>query len=179
LSRLITTFDEVPPYRPNAIHIASDHGVSLFKTCTAEVFRPVFGFRKPRKLSCPRPARTPPSTFLFLHLHLSNSPGRRAPLPAKGVSQNPSDGKYQPMAYRLLIHSSKRGALRARKHALAEGQDSAALSAAVYKPARSALSTVVVNKSSHRANLFCDAKKPRFLRVSRRTWATILRRSGI
>jgi len=44
LSRLITTFDEVPPYRPNAIHIASDHGVSLFKTCTAEVFRPVPGY---------------------------------------------------------------------------------------------------------------------------------------
>src|SRR5215475_10071758 len=26
-----------------------------------------------------RPARTPPSTFLFLHLHLSNSPGPEDP----------------------------------------------------------------------------------------------------
>jgi hypothetical protein len=45
---------------------------------------------------------------------------------------------------------------------LAKGQSSAALSGAVYKPARSALSTVVVNKSSHQAAEFCTAKKSRF-----------------
>jgi hypothetical protein len=39
LNRLITTFDEVPPYLLNAIHIANNDGVT-FKTCTAEVFRP-------------------------------------------------------------------------------------------------------------------------------------------
>ena len=39
LNRLITTFDEVPPYLSPAIHIADDDGVT-FKTCTAEVFRP-------------------------------------------------------------------------------------------------------------------------------------------
>src|SRR6202012_2187738 len=39
LNRLITTFDEVPPYLPPAIHIADDDGVT-FKTCTADVFRP-------------------------------------------------------------------------------------------------------------------------------------------
>src|SRR5215475_6481641 len=31
-----------------------------------------------------RPARTPPSTFLFLHLHLSNSPGSENPTPRGG-----------------------------------------------------------------------------------------------
>jgi len=46
-----------------------------------------------------------------------------------------------------------------------------------YRPARSCLSTVIVNKSSHRAPYFRDAKKPRFLRTLRRTWATFLRRS--
>ena len=40
MNRPITTFDEVPPSIA-AIHIAGDHGVTLFKTCTAEVFRPV------------------------------------------------------------------------------------------------------------------------------------------
>ena len=38
-----------------------------------------------------------------------------------------------------------------------------------YKPARSELSTVVVNKSSHRFGESCGAKKSRFLRTSRRT----------
>lgn len=40
MNRLITTFDEVPPYLSYAIHIAYDDGVT-FETCTAEVFRPV------------------------------------------------------------------------------------------------------------------------------------------
>lgn len=45
LNRLITTFDEVPPLLAeanmlSAIHIADNDGVT-FKTCTAEVFRPV------------------------------------------------------------------------------------------------------------------------------------------
>src|SRR3954452_19285447 len=39
LNRLITTFDEVPPYLLSAIHIAINDGVT-FETCTAEVFRP-------------------------------------------------------------------------------------------------------------------------------------------
>jgi hypothetical protein len=40
---------------------------------------------------------------------------------------------------------------------------------AVYKPAQSSLSTVVVNKSSHHRGESCTAKKSRFLRTSRRT----------
>ena len=38
-----------------------------------------------------------------------------------------------------------------------------------YRPARSSLSTVDVNKSSHHAALFSAARRPRFLRTSRRT----------
>src|SRR5206468_8510748 len=67
LNRLITTFDEVPPYLSPAIHIADDDGVT-FKTCTAEVFRPASTPSEPRFLQQSRLARTPPSTFLFLHL---------------------------------------------------------------------------------------------------------------
>ena len=80
-NRLITTFDEVPPFfasrsrQPSAIHIVDSDGVT-FKTCTAEVFRPA---PIPKHQLAPnvrrsRPARTPPSTFLFLHLNLSNNP---------------------------------------------------------------------------------------------------------
>jgi len=81
LNRLITTFDEVPPLLTeanllSAIHIADNDGVT-FETCTAEVFRPVPTWKP--KLSNSRPARTPPSTFLFLHLYLSNSPEPKAP----------------------------------------------------------------------------------------------------
>src|SRR5689334_1272335 len=51
---------------------------NLFKTCTAEVFvRSRMLKTEVSKYS--RPARTPPSTFLFLHLHLSNSPGPENP----------------------------------------------------------------------------------------------------
>jgi len=50
------------------------------KTCTAEVFRPASTLRHqlaPNDFRS-RPARTPPSTFLFLHLNLSNNPMREA-----------------------------------------------------------------------------------------------------
>jgi hypothetical protein len=50
LNRLITTFDEVPPYLSPAIHIADDDGVT-FKTCTAEVFRPASTTQKPKSSS--------------------------------------------------------------------------------------------------------------------------------
>jgi hypothetical protein len=49
LNRLITTFDEVPPYLWPAIHIADDDGVT-FKTCTAEVFRPASTPENPSSL---------------------------------------------------------------------------------------------------------------------------------
>jgi hypothetical protein len=54
-------------------------------------------FTKTRGFREPRSARTPPSTFLFLHLHLSNSPGPESPTPVAGRSAKPRfDGKSQP-----------------------------------------------------------------------------------
>src|SRR5207237_645871 len=41
------------------------------KHCPPQSSRPI---SDKSRSSHPRPARTPPSTFLFLHLHLSNSP---------------------------------------------------------------------------------------------------------
>jgi hypothetical protein len=49
------------------------------------------------------------------------------------------------------------------------GQCSAALSGRGYKLARSALSTVIVNKSSHHVQIFAVRKSPRFFGALRRT----------
>src|SRR3954452_15152328 len=95
-NRLITTFDEVPPYLSPAIHIEDDDGVT-FETCTAEVFRPA-SMRGNRSSHSSRLARTPPSTFLFLPLHLSNSPGPKDPASLTGsLAKHSPDDKSQPM----------------------------------------------------------------------------------
>jgi hypothetical protein len=71
-----------------AIHIAVDHGVSFFKTCTAEVFRPV-----PINENTRFP-RTETRKDSAVHVSLSSSslvkqPGAEAPLPVLGAPQNP------------------------------------------------------------------------------------------
>ena len=56
------------------------------KTCTAEVFRPapIPKHQLAPNASKSRPARTPPSTFLFLHLNLSNNPTSKRRPPQGG-----------------------------------------------------------------------------------------------
>src|SRR6185437_7478389 len=95
LNRLITTFDEVPPFIETRFTSPLDHGVTLFKTCTAEVFRPVsneesrsFLIFETRKDSA-------------VHVSLSSSspvkqPGTRRSPPSpkgKGISKDSFDGK--------------------------------------------------------------------------------------
>jgi len=62
-----------------AIHIAGNDGVTY-----VNVYRRSLSSgpetRKPKFSSIRDHARTPPSTFLFLHLHLSNSPGPEGPI---------------------------------------------------------------------------------------------------
>jgi hypothetical protein len=72
-SRPITTFDEVPPL----IAWLDDQGVDL-KRETAEV-----SSDRISPLTGARSTGTPPSTFLFLPIHLSNSPGPSGPLSAE------------------------------------------------------------------------------------------------
>ena len=153
----------------DTIHIANDHGVSLFKTCTAEVFRPIPIYENAR-FSCLEIRKDS-----AVHVSLSSSslvkqPGTRRPH-SRGREVRKTLFRRQMTTdfHRLLLHSSKRGASRARKHALACGPMQRRAQWAVYRPARSSLSTVIVNKSSHRASYFCAAKKPRFLEGPRRT----------
>ena len=132
MNRLITTFDEVPPYLLNAIHIANNDGVT-FKTCTAEVFRPA---SLPESRSSQVIETRKDSA---VHVSLSSSslvkqPGFENPSPIAGsfpsleLFRRPhstaNDNRLSSAVDSLILVRS----LRARQLALALGQDSAALS---------------------------------------------------
>jgi hypothetical protein len=135
-----------------------DHGVTFFKTCTAEVFRPVsidenrsFQVIETRKDSA-------------VHVSLSSSslvkqPGVRKPLSQwLGASQDPhstaNDNRWKSAVDSLILVRSFTGT----KTCLGLGPRQRRAQWAVYKPARSALSTVVVNKSSDPRREFCNAE---------------------
>ena len=85
LARRYIHIDEVQHVSPRVIAHERRHGVVPRNVYRRSLVRPLFSrgtifrcFRRSRK----RSARTPPSTFLFLPIHLSNSPGIMAiPLP--------------------------------------------------------------------------------------------------
>ena len=161
MNRLITTFDEVPPYISPTIHIAGDDGVTLFKTCTAEVFRPtpkvenrsfqVFEIRKDSAV----------------HVSLSSSslvkqPGVRGPqLPRLGGSGRPhstaNDNRWIPAVDSLISMRSFTGT----KTCLGQEPRQCRAQWSGYRPAQSVLSTPVVNKSSHRMRESRGPKKSR------------------
>ena len=90
------------------------------------------------RLQHARFARTPPSTFLFLHLHLSNSPGRKPQLSIV-ESENLSIRRQTPTEdYRLGLHASQWRASKTRQHAKAKSQGIAALSGRVIGPSHQA-----------------------------------------
>src|SRR4029077_661969 len=120
LNRLITTFDEVPPFFVSrSRHAACDshrgqRWCNLFKTCTAEVFRPIskdenrsFQVFEIRKDYAVHVSLSTPS--------LVKQPGAETPLPITGVfSRKPPKGPFRILTrrqmttdgYRLLSHSS-------------------------------------------------------------------------
>ena len=160
MNRLITTFDEVPPYLSPAIHIADDDGVT-FKTCTAEVFRPIpnvenrsFQVFEIRKDSA-------------VHVSLSSSslvkqPGAQTPLPSLGAfhlwkpssrrksSEDPistaNDNRLSSAVDSLILVRSFTGT----KTCLGQEPRQCRAQWPGYRPAGSTLSTPDVNKSSHR-----------------------------
>ena len=95
-SRLITTFDEVPRLPTNAgrthdlhrTHACRLHDKVLPETSTAEVSSGST-LLEDRSSTEAVPAGTPPSTFLFLPIHLSNSPGSRRSHPLGGPREPP------------------------------------------------------------------------------------------
>ena len=143
---------------------------------------PPKSFVQPRKMKTEifkysRLARTPPSTFLFLHLHLSNSPGSENPSPIAGRSltslgkpprsphSTANDNRLASAVDSLILVRSFTGT----KTCLGQGPKQRRAQWPGYRPARSLLSTAVVNKSSHQAAESQTAPKSRFLGASRRT----------
>jgi hypothetical protein len=125
-------------YRPRFTSLTTrsqsrDHGVTLFKTCTAEVFRPVptnenrgFQVIETRKDSA-------------VHVSLSSSslvkqPGAKPLLPIREAFEDLIRRRMTTGSHRLLIHSSKVRSFTDTTAVLAESQDSAALSGRVISP---------------------------------------------
>jgi hypothetical protein len=107
----------------------------------------------------PRPARTPPSTFLFLHLHLSNSPGQ-TPHSHSWESRKPhsttNDNRRLSAVDSLIIMRSFTGTTTC----LGRGPMQCRAQWPGYRPAQSMLSTAVVNKSSHHVKIFALRRSP-------------------
>jgi len=159
LSRLITTFDEVPPYLTERDSHRERPWCNLIQNVYRRSLSSDPELMKTEVSTRSRSARTPPSTFLFLHLHLSNSLGPKPRPTLNGVFEDPSDDKWQPMETGCSFTHQNEELHEARELAVAEGQGSAALSGRVIVPPHSACQRSVVNKSSHRA-FFCVAKRP-------------------
>src|ERR1700761_5409728 len=108
-----------------------------------------------------RLARTPPSTFLFLHLHLSNSPGSENPTPTRG--------RFVKTLIRRQITTDDLSAVDSlismrsftgTNTCLGQGPRQRRAQWSGYKPAQSALSTPSVNKSSHRTKNLTQRGSP-------------------
>jgi hypothetical protein len=145
----------------SAIHIADNDGVT-FKTCTAEVFRPVskdenrsFQVFETRKDSA-------------VHVSLSSSslvkqPGTRESLSHRwehheDPHSTANDNRLSSAVDSLILVRSFTGA----KTCVGQRPRQRRAQLPVYKPAGSKLSTPVINKSSHRPRESCTAKKPLF-----------------
>jgi hypothetical protein len=90
----------------------------------------------------PQGLRRPRFSFFIFTCQTARDP--KAPLPWPGGSEKtPFRRQMTTDFHRLLLHSSKRGASRARKHALACGPMQRRAQWAVYRPARLALSTAL------------------------------------
>ena len=173
LNRLITTFDEVPPYLLNAIHIADNDGVtyvnvyrrslsSSLNCSKTQVLklksssnRDSQGLRRPR--------------FSFFIFTCQTARGPKTPLPSLEGSRRPhstaNDNRLASAVDSLILVRSLTGT----KTCLGQGPRQRRAQWAVYKPAQSSLSTPVVNKSSHHTENFRGPENSRLLRTLRRT----------
>jgi hypothetical protein len=157
----------------NAIHIANNDGVTY-----VNVYRRSLS----SSLNCLKTQALNLSLQVIetrkdsaVHVSLSSSslvkqPGvQKPPLPPLGASEDShstaNDNRLLSAVDSLILVRSFTGT----KTCLGQGPRQRRAQWAVYKPARSSLSTVVVNKSSHRRTESRIAKRLYFLRASRRT----------
>ena len=106
-----------------------------------------------------RPARTPPSTFLFLHLYLSNSlePGGSYPLVGSSASSVPTTINNRQLSAVYVL--GKSGAFGGTTPCLGRGPKPRRAQWPSYRPALTDLSTGLFNKSSLIRNQTCAAQK--------------------
>ena len=167
MSRLITTFDEVPPYLLNAIHIANNDGVTYVNVFRRSLSSSL-NTQRPKSLSNrdSQGLRRPRFSFFIFTCQTARV---REPTSISGRSRSPNstanDNRLLSAVDSLILVRSFTGT----KTCLGQGPRQRRAQWAVYKPARSSLSTVVVNKSSQHSSESRTAKKSRFLGTSRRT----------
>jgi len=157
LNRLITTFDEVPPLLTERDSHREQSWCYLCKRVPPKSFvrprkpksRSLQVFRDPQGLRRPR--------FSFFIFTCQTARGQKTPLPSLGVfrpSPQGSFGRPHSTANDNRLSSAVDSLILVRsftgtKTCLGQRPRQRRAQWAVYKPARSALSTVVVNKSSH------------------------------
>src|SRR6478672_9328625 len=160
LNRLITTFDEVPPYLLNAIHIANNDGVTYVNVYRRSLLSSL-NTRRPKSSSNRDSQGLRRPRFSFFIFTCQTARGPKTPLPSLGAfhlwnSASPEEGFRRPHSTAndnrwlsavdsLILVRSFTGT----KTCLGQGPRQRRAQWAVYKPAHSALSTVVANKSSH------------------------------
>jgi len=169
LSRLITTFDEVPPSTPTihivgeAISYKRDHGVTLFKTCTAEVFRPVPTHENRSSQACETRKDS------AVHVSLSSSslvkqPGAKTPPATAGTSKFHSTTNDNRLRIGCSSTHHRRSFTRHENSPWPRAKAAPRSVGRVIGPPDPPCQRFVVNKSSHRAAFFA----PRSARALRR-----------
>jgi len=93
LIRPITTFDEVHTRLATFMTMRVDRNIGPPSLV------------RPSSLARRRPARTPPSTFLFLQIHFSNSPGRIDPAPNRRAGEARVSDDCRRLAHRASVRS--------------------------------------------------------------------------
>src|SRR5260370_15903656 len=118
LNRLITTFDEVPPYLLNAIHIANNDGVTYVNVYRRSLSSSL-NTRRPKSSSNRDSQGLRRPRFSFFIFTCQTARGPKTPVPIAGrdppwdPAGKPSDDLIRRQmttdGYRLLIHSSECG----------------------------------------------------------------------
>jgi hypothetical protein len=152
----------------NAIHIANNDGVTYINVYRRSLSSSL-NTRKPKPSSNRGSQGLRRPRFSFFIFTCQTARGSKTPLPSLEGSPSPhstaNDNRLPSAVDSLISMRSFTGT----KTCLGQEPRQCRAQWAVYKPARSSLSTVVVNKSSHRRRESCITEKPRFLRTSRRT----------
>src|SRR6202158_5591465 len=151
------------------------------QTCTAEVFRPASTAQKPKSSSNRDSQGLRRPRFSFFIFTCQTARGPKTPLPSPGAfhlwnrlplgeafrrpHSTANDNRWVSAVDSLILMRSFTGT----KTCLGQKPRQRRAQWAVYKPAQSALSTVVVNKSSHHRENLALRRSLEFLRTSRRT----------